>query len=630
MCGIAGYIDKSGKYKTSRKMLKKMTDTIIHRGPDAEGQWIDEKVAMGHRRLSIIDLDLKSNQPMFSHDGRFVITYNGEIYNYIELKEELEKKGAFFRTKSDTEVVIEAYRAYGVECFNRFNGMWSFVLYDIEKQQILVCRDRFGIKPLYIVDNDDVFIFASEMKAIVEAFPDEKIINETWIYRYLSFSQIEDCDGECFYKNIKNFPTAQYMLYDLKTNVKKFQKYWWIDVKKFDERWIRGRNPIQTFKKLFESAVSLRLRADVEVGACVSGGLDSSSIVGCISKKYGKKVHTFSAIYEDVDCNEQDYIKKVNKKWNLIPHYIIPDDEERNLIEYVENITYYHDQPSIDMSLYSQYRVMKGAQGNVKVLLDGQGADELFAGYDIYYLNYINDLVGKNSIASKRQVIKIFKHLNRERPDIMNLVSTDTLVWAMGIKNGLEFQGKNNTAKQEFRRIEPLFTEQFLKNVHDKNCQKENYGLSHLNEKLCQDVIYTSIPCLLHNEDGNSMAFSIESRVPFLDYRIVEFAVALDGKYKIRNGMTKWIIRKACRKYLPKEVAKRKDKMGFPAPFARWLREGKSKDSIAKVIYAFGDRGIVPKKTIDEIYQAHMNSEADLNQILFRFLSLELWMRRVG
>lgn len=626
MCGIAGYIDKSGKYKTSCELLKKMTDKMIHRGPDAEGQWIDNKVAMGHRRLAILDLDEKSNQPLFSHDGRFVITYNGEIYNYIELKEELEKKGAFFRTKCDTEVVIEAYRVYGVECFNRFNGMWSFVLYDIERQQVIVCRDRFGIKPLYIVDNSDVFIYASEMKAIIEAFPGENIINETWIYRYLSLAQIEDCDGECFYKNIKNFPTAQYMIYDLKSNVKEFKKYWWIDVKKFHEKWIRGRNPVQTFKKLFESAVSIRLRADVEVGACLSGGLDSSSIVGCVSKKYGKRIHTFSSVYEDVDCNEEKYIQTVNEKWDNVPHYIKPDDES-DLIKYIEALTYYHDQPSIDMSMYSGYKVMEEAQKNVKVLLDGQGADELFAGYDMYYLSYIDDLLDKNTFISKWQTLKILAYLKKNKPDIMKQVSTDTLVWSVGIRNSIELFDKNSVEKQNSKRTLKLFTDSFLKCIYDKEPSKTKYDLSNLNERLCQDIIYDSIPCLLHNEDGNSMAFSIEARVPFLDYRIVEFAIALDCKYKIRNGRTKWIIRKACREYLPRKVVQRKDKMGFPAPFARWLREGKSKDDIAKIIFAFGEREIVPKETIKELYKAHMNFEADFNQILFRFLSLELWMQ---
>lgn len=627
VCGIAGYINKSGRYTTSRESVKKMTDKMIHRGPDAEGQWVDERVALGHRRLSIIDLDEKSNQPMVSHDGRYVITFNGEIYNYIELKKELSAKGACFKTNGDTEVIIEAYRKYGVDCFNKFNGMWAFALYDREYQEIILCRDRFGIKPLYTIDNDEVFSFASEMKAIIAAFPEENIPNETWEYHYLSRSWPEDSDEECFYRNIKIFPQAQYMVYDLKKHTRQYMKYWEVDEKVFYKKWIHGRNPIKTFRELFESAVGLRLRADVEVGACLSGGIDSSSIVGCVSKKYGKKIHTFSSIYEDVDCNEEMYIRKVNEKWGTMPHYMKPDDYEKDFIRYVEDITYYHDQPSTDASLYSQYMVMKSAQSNVKVLLDGQGADELFAGYVPYHLCYIDDLMEKNTFVSRRQAIKILSNMKKKWPDLMNSVSTDTIVRVAGIKNSFWFQTENNEKGKKFPKELQLFTSEFLNKVDEKKREKEIQCSSHLNTRLCKDILNDSVPYLLHNEDGNSMAFSIESRVPFLDYRIVEFAIALDGKYKIRSNWTKWIVRKGCKDYLPKEVAKRKNKMGFPAAFARWLREGKSKGVAAKIIYEFGNRNIVPKETIDQFYKAHMNMEADFNQILFRFLSLELWLR---
>lgn len=296
MCGIAGYIDKSNRCRPDRKLLKKMTDSMIHRGPDAEGQWTDEHVALGHRRLSIIDLDVKSNQPMFSHDEKYVIVFNGEIYNYIELKKELVQRGAIFQTKSDTEVIMEAYRVYGVECFNRFNGMWAFVLYDRENQKLIISRDRFGIKPLYIVNNDDVFVFASEIKAIIAAFPEENIPNETFIHRYFSYSVNEDTDEECFYKNVKVFSPAHYMIYDLQKHTEEYARYWIVNEQAFYDKWIRGKNVVSTFKKLFESAVELRLRADVEVGACLSGGLDSSAIVGCASKKFGRKMHTFSSV----------------------------------------------------------------------------------------------------------------------------------------------------------------------------------------------------------------------------------------------------------------------------------------------------------------------------------------------
>lgn len=627
VCGIAGYIDKSDKCKASKALVKKMTDALIHRGPDAEGQWIDKHIALGHRRLSIIDLDAKSNQPMVSHDGRYVITFNGEIYNYIEIKKELLEKGAIFQTNSDTEVIIEAYREYGTDCFNRFNGMWAFALYDIRKQKIIISRDRFGIKPIYTVDNDDVFVFASEIKAIIAAFPEENIPNETCIYRYLSGSVNEDTDAECFYKNVKIFPPAHYMAYDIKNHTKEYKRYWEVDEQLFHNKWIKGKNPIKTFKALFESAVGLRLRADVEVGACLSGGLDSSAIVGCASKKFGKRMHTFSSIYTDKECNEELYIRKVNEKWDTVPHYIKPDDYEKNFTKYIEDLTYHHDQPSGGASLYSQYMVMKGVQGNVKVVLDGQGADELFAGYIPYYSYYIADLMDRNTFRAKCRAIKLLTIVKKEWPDIIGAVSTDTIVRLVGLKNSFLFQNEKKIKDLKVKRSAQLFTDDFMDKVHDEPQRKEIQCSSRLNTRLCNDVLNKSIPSLLHNEDGNSMTFSIESRVPFLDYRIVEFAIALDGKYKIRNQWTKWIIRKACREYLPEEIVKRKNKMGFPAPFSRWLREGSSKEEIAQIIYQFGNRNIVSKETIDCFYKAHMNGDSDFSDILFRFYSMELWLR---
>lgn len=627
MCGIAGYIDKSGKYRPEKKLVKKMTDVMIHRGPDAEGQWIDEHIALGHRRLSIIDLDAKSNQPLISHDGKYVITFNGEIYNYIELKRELERKGCVFSTDSDTEVVIEAYRAYGKECFNQFNGMWSLALYDIEKQKVILSRDRFGIKPAYTVDNEDVFVFASEIKAVLAAFPEENIPNEACIYRYLSQSVNEDTDEKCFYKNIKIFPAAHYMIYDLQNHTREYKSYWEVNEQLFYEKWIRGKNPIKTFRKLFESAIELRLRADVEVGACLSGGLDSSAIVGCASKKFGRKMHTFSSVYTDKECNEESYIRKVNERWDTIPHYIKPDDYEENFTKYIEDLTYHHDQPTGGASLYSQYMVMKEVQGKVKVILDGQGADELFAGYIPYYSYYIDDLLSRNTFRAKCKAIKMLVIIKREWPDVIGAVSTDTIVRLVGLKNSFLFQNEKKIKDLKVKRSVRMFTDGFMDKVHDNYQKKEIQCSSNLNTRLCNDVLNKSIPALLHNEDGNSMAFSIESRVPFLDYRIVEFAIALDGKYKIRNQWTKWIIRKACRDYLPKEIAKRKNKMGFPAPFARWLREGGSREELKRIIYEFGERNIVPKETIDQLYRAHVDGEADYSDILFRIYNIELWFR---
>lgn len=630
MCGIAGYITKSGIVKPELNKVRIMTDSIIHRGPDAEGQWVDDSVALGHRRLSIIDLDEHSNQPMISGDGSCIITYNGEIYNYIEIREQLRENGVLFKTDSDTEVIIEAYKKYGIDCLKEFNGMWSFALYDIRSKRIIFSRDRFGIKPLYILDNDDIFAFASEIKAITALLPQENIVNENSVYRYLTGSVNEDTDENTFYKNIKIFPPAHYMVYDLEKKEGKYYRYWEVDEEAFHKKWIaENRKPTETFKKLFESAVELRLRADVPVGACLSGGLDSSAIVGCASKKFKRKMHTFSSIYTDKECNEEPYIKAVNDKWKTIPHYIRPDDYEKNFISYIDDITYHHDQPTNSASLYSQYMVMKGVQGHVKVVLDGQGADELFAGYMPYYSYYISDLIDKNTFFSRCKAVKMLSIVKSEWPENIGVINTDAIVRLVGIKNSFLFQNNKKVENLKIKRgVKPL-CDGFMKKVSDNYQSKEIKCSSILNTKLCNDVVTNSIPALLHNEDGNSMAFSIESRVPFLDYRIVEFAIALDGKYKIKNQWTKWIIRKACREYLPRQVATRKNKMGFPAPFSRWLLEGESKEQIKEIIYSFAKREIVPKETIDIYYKSHIDKQGDFSSILFKFFNLELWLRQL-
>lgn len=626
MCGIAGYVPKNDKYQTSMELVKRMTDSLIHRGPDAEGQWCDDHVALGHRRLSIIDLDRCSNQPMISHDGKYVITYNGEIYNYIEIRKELQKKGAIFKTNSDTEVILEAYKMFGTDCLKKFNGMWAFALYDIDCHKILIARDRFAIKPLYILDNDDVLVFASEIKAILAAFPDENIPDNYMLYRYLLGGVYEDVDERTFFRNIKVFPQSTYMTYDVCNHSRISTKYWEVNEALFHDKWIKGQNPIEVFQSLFENSVELRLRADVEVGACLSGGIDSSAIVGCSSKKFGRRMHTFSSLYEDKDCNEEYYIRKVNQKWNAIPHYIRPDEYEDRFTEHIAKLTYHHDQPTGTASLYSGYMVMRGVKDKVKVLLDGQGADEMFAGYFNYHNYFLEDLLDCNTFLSKMQAVKLLCSLKRNLPEILPLIDSGLIMRAVGSGNSSKF-----FFPRKFGSAVVSFTEEFLDSVEqcevDFGKQYQEKCSSKLNTKLCNDVLHVNIPNLLHNEDSNSMAFSIETRVPFLDYRIVEFSIALNGKFKIKDYWTKWIVRKACNEYLPQEIVKRKSKMGFPAPFARWLRNGRGKEEVRHMIYSLGKRRIVSNKSIENLYEAHINNKDDCSLILYRFLSLELWYR---
>lgn len=628
MCGIAGWFYKNLTHNTEQERIQKMTNAIAHRGPDAEGFFLENNIALGHRRLSIIDLSEDGNQPMFSHDNAYVIVFNGEIYNYVELKEELAQLGATFQNSTDTEVIIEAYRFWGKNCVKRFNGMWAFCLYDREKKECFFSRDRFGIKPLYVLDREDVFAFASEAKAILAAFPEENLPDYDMVYRYLWDGVPEDRDEKCFYRNIKRFEQAQSMVYHLDTNEQEKEQYWDVDEEAFRKKWIIGKNPVKTCKMLLEDAVKIRMRADVEVGSCLSGGLDSSAIVGICKKKFGFTMHTFSSIYSDKDCNEKEYIDEVNQFNETIPHLIYPEPEKHSLLDAFQRILYHHDGPNGGASLYSQYSVMQGVHGNVKVVLDGQGADELFGGYIPYYGYRLQDMMQDNKLRNRCAAIKTIAILTKEWPDMVSSIQSDAMVQALGIKLYKKIIKKYK--KQDTVRTVgnyPLFTKEFLESVNKDVSFSEKQITGALNARLCKEVTRDSIPMLLHNEDGNSMAFSIESRVPFLDYRLVEFGLALDGKYKIRNEWTKWIVRKSCKEYLPKKVEKRKNKMGFPAPFARWLRECDEKEQMKELIYAFGERNIVPKETIDFYYQEHVSGKADRNGILYKFLVLELWLR---
>lgn len=622
MCGIAGLIRKNNKL-VSVKDVKQMTDMLVHRGPDAEGQFVWGSLGLGHRRLSILDLSDQGKQPMESYDGNFVIVFNGEIYNYLELKEVLKSKGAEFRNNTDTEVIMESYRYWGKNCVNYFNGMWAFALLDKRENKIFASRDRMGVKPFYYINREDIFAFASEPKAILEILPEEREYNPTMIYRFLK-GQPEDMDEQTFYKNIFQLEPATSLIYYLEENRVNQWKYWEINADEIYERRIKGKNPVEEFKKLMEDAIRIRMRSDVPVGSNLSGGLDSSTIVGIMNKKYGTKVKTFSSVYDDEDCNEKEYIDVVNKFVDAEEHLVFPNDNP-NLINAFEQIMIHHDGPNANASMYSGYSVYKEAQKEVKVLMDGQGADELLGGYLGSYFAKLEDVLAKNSLGARMEAMKLFHILGREWPEIMEGIPTDFLRKAMG-KKVLDRNCQKEPATEISKCIN-LFLEEFEQTVNKDIEKKKGKVKGNLNGELYYQLMQISLPQILHNVDGNSMAFSMEVRLPFLDYRIVEFCMALDGKYKIKNQWTKWILRKSCKSYLPEKVLYRTNKMGFPAPFGRWIRECKEKDQMREIIFSLGDRGIVRKDAVIEYYNQHMSGEVDRSIILYRFLTLELWLR---
>lgn len=622
MCGIAGIIKKKN-FKVEQEEIQVMNDTMAHRGPDAEGIYIDAHIGLGHRRLSIVDLSECGNQPMFSHDKKYVLVFNGEIYNYIELKEQLRKKGAVFATGTDTEVIMEAYRFWGMNCTKKFNGMWSFALYDIEKNRIFFSRDRFGVKPLYIYESEDEFIFASEIKCITAIRPEQKMVDITQIARYLADYQ-EDMDEHTFYKNIHNFPKSHNMLYYLENDTLEYQKYWEIDVKEFKKKW-KCDNPYQKFLELLEDAIRIRLRADVKVGASLSGGLDSSTIVGIVSKKFHKKMHTFSSVYKEKNCNEKEYIDCMNQYADTIPHYIYPGRSE-NIIQDMEKMLYYHDGPCYSASPYSGYCVYGGVGNCVKVMLDGQGADELFGGYLFFYKAKLKEVLRKSGWAAKIRaaglIVSIWKIYPEMARDLTDELCKDVLrmkKWR-GVKNKIRRKKQCQTTlkyRKDFSKIDLKI-----------KLQENDSIISVLDKELNLQLQYRILPRILHDVDRNSMAKSLEVRLPFLDYRLAEFSYTLSDEDKIRGSFTKYIIRKSCKKYLPEKIRDRRNKMGFPAPFGQWLKDERFRAEIKKYLDAFKDRNIVDAHSLERCYQAHIAGEENWEDSLFRFMMLEMWLQK--
>ena len=624
MCGIAGIVKKQTS-RVEREEIRKMNDVMAHRGPDAEGIYIDGVIGLGHRRLSIVDLSDGGRQPMESFDQRFVLVFNGEIYNYIELKDALQKEGAVFYTGTDTEVIMEAYRYWGQECTKYFNGMWSIVLYDTVQKQIFVSRDRFGVKPLYIYESEEEMIFASEIKCITIIRPEEKVADITQIARYLRGLQ-EDTDAHTFYKNIRNFPKSHNMIYNLHTETAEYEKYWEIDVKEFKSKW-QCRNPYRKIRELLEDSIRIRLRADVEIGASLSGGLDSSTIVGISSKKFHTKMHTFSSIYNEKSCDEKEYIDCMNEYADTIPHYIYPEESE-DILQDIKDLIYYHDGPCHSASPYSGYCVYRGVGKQVKVLLDGQGADELFGGYLMFYNAKLKELLRRNTFMSRIKAVKLVMMVQNEWQDKPYLLNNDLLLETLGVRGFRELQKERG--RKGFRNVfatKIKYQEKFAQIDLEDNLQGNKAIVSELGKDLHLRFWYKILPRILHDVDRNSMASSLEVRLPFLDYRLVEFSYTLSDRYKINGRWTKYILRKSCKKYLPKKISRRRSKMGFPAPFDKWVGSERYKGQIKEYIDAFKERNIVDSDSLEQIYAEHINGDKNWADELFRIMSLEMWLQ---
>jgi asparagine synthase (glutamine-hydrolysing) len=571
MCGIAGMIQSkqvSGISKMS-DTLRSMTNAIAHRGPDGEGYWINENgtVGFGHRRLSIIDLSNAAAQPMHYHD-RYTIVYNGELYNYIELKQILQQNGYAFRSQSDTEVILAAYDCWKEKCLNEFDGMFAFALWDEKEQLLFAARDRFGEKPFYYFKKEEQFLFASEMKALWAAgVTKEK--NDTFLLYYLCDGQMTNPHnpGETFYENIFSLPGASYLKYDL--HKKEFIIERWWDLDKESTISISEKEATEKLHRLLSTSVTRRLRSDVEVGNSLSGGLDSSTILSFIHQQ-NTKPKTFSAVFPGFEKDESVYINKVLIQYPSANFLISPTAEDFS--NDLENFLYHHEQPVQSASVYLQYKIYALAkQHGIKVILDGQGADEILGGYTKYLHWYLQELVAKGKFAVAE----------RERKLLQSNYPSVQWNWKNMIAAFTPYLTANQLQKKVFRSIgnHPDIDPDFSYHSFSKEYVYKP-PVHKLNDILYYDTMQNTLPELLRYADRNSMAHSVEVRLPFLYHELVQLIFSLPSFLKINDGFTKWILRKTKEPYLPADIIWRKDKIGYEPPQQQWMQQSSVKEQI--------------------------------------------------
>ncbi len=602
-----------------------MAHALYHRGPDGGGFFVDGPVALAHRRLSIIDLTDGGHQPMVTADRRHVIVFNGEIYNFVELREELRALGCQFRTRSDTEVILHAYRTWGRACVERFNGMWAFALLDRAAGELFLSRDRFGIKPLYYVHDGQRFAFASEIKGLLSGLPDLRRVNDAMVGHFMPSGALDDGE-ETFLKDIVALPAGQNLVLRLGDFKANRSAYWQLDREAFAARWV-GSDPVAQLRELLESSVALHMRSDVPVGTCLSGGVDSSALVCLMSRQRPDPIHTFSGLYPDPDCDELPWVDAVRRHTGCIGNDIRPIPKG-DLVDDLQRITWHQDEPSAGPGLYTQYHVMRAAREHVKVILDGQGGDELFAGYLPYLAIRANDLFGRPDLGSQLEGWKLVASMARHT----NLATLSAVDRVAPLARGFDSLRRRVRESRAGIGAEPPFFHPALTERAKADAIRRERPVrmpDGMSDVLYWHLVQQSIPALLHYEDRNSMAFSIEARVPFLDYRIVEFALGLDASWKIKDTWTKWVLRQSVSDIMPPSVAWRRSKLGYPTPFARWLREPGDRESIRDVLFSrsFLEREVMTRDSLDFYWNQHQSGVADRSWLLYRCLTLELWHR---
>ncbi len=577
MCGILAYFNRNGISEKELKQSLNALQKIKHRGPDGEGLVLINSstgdyrivitnetpsanylntiqpseaasfkadVVLGHRRLSIIDLSTNGHQPMLGPNGNWIV-FNGEIYNYIELREELKKLNYTFRTESDTEVIHVAYQAWGAKALSKFNGMFSIVLFDNHKKEFFIANDRCGVKPLNYLQQGDVFIASSELRQLRE-FGFQLSYDSSTITNFLQHAYL-DYNEHTFFNEIKRFPSSHYATLRLNTNALHLEPKAYYTI---GQTSVSMNNPIETFKELFTDAVKLRLRSDVPVGFASSGGLDSSSVLYTAynllkQQQSSPNLSTFSAVFPGMNGDESDFISIVEKDLQIKSNYINPL-EEFNIPDFEKHV-YHQEFPVQSTSYYAEWCVAKMVRHeNVKVLLVGQGGDELLAGYHHHFYRYCRQLILQGKLIQYFSLLKKYAELKGVSTNEIHTKIIGEVKLAIKFKIGLANLG--NSLNNKWNKADKLI------------------------DLLKLDLKEFTLPTYVRSDDRDGMAFSLESRHPFLDYRLIDFCFSLPNTYKIKDGWQKWILREAMPE-LPQAIRYRKDKKGFTTPQTTWVNK---------------------------------------------------------
>ena len=573
MCGITGLWYFDGQ-KVEPETIDRISRTILHRGPDAYQRWIAEEadIGFGHQRLSIIDLSEKAGQPMKYLD-RYVITFNGEVYNYLELKEVLLKKGYTFTSTTDTEVVLAAYAEYGEQCLEYFNGMFSFALYDLREKTLFCARDRFGEKPFfYAWAKDKYFIFGSEIKVILEFLPQYQLEEELFFlfYSYLLHENPTN-KKQTFFRDILKLEAAHCMTIRADGSMR-LRKYWEIPAGG-ESTGDDFKKAMGTFRDMLADSVSKRLRSDVPVGTSLSGGLDSSTIMHLILSQKERQLAGFKSFTARFNSGRDEgrYISILAQKYNFRSYQKVVT--EYSLINDIDQILWHQEQPFTSASPVAQWEVMKLAHhNNMKVLLDGQGADEVLAGYLHYFRPYFAELALQNFAAAFREY-RAFSRIHKAG-DIINLTYYTELL----VPQFRHMMGKirrYTTVPAHMADMGPDFLKKY------KTYDPPFNNFTNLSQALHYSTFTYGLEKLLTFADRNAMAFSVEVRLPFLDHKMVEYLFSLPSGYKVNKGWTKYILRMAFDSDIPEEISWRSEKVGFETPQEVWLQHPVLKQEMA-------------------------------------------------